>query len=133
MPAYFPPNLISLSASLGTDVALNNTSTHFDGPSVSQGTSGTWFVSGSITVKDTSTAGAIIIVYLWDGTTYIDSAAVSTPAINAYATISLSGVIKSPAGNLKISVQDISSTSGVVVSNDTGTRKDSTITAVRIG
>jgi hypothetical protein len=35
--------------SLGADVLLNNTANYFTGPSVAQGTSGTWFASGNVT------------------------------------------------------------------------------------
>lgn len=54
-----------LSNSLGADVPLNNTANYFDGPSVAQGTSGTWFASGTVTCKDT--AGASFFAKLWDG------------------------------------------------------------------
>src|SRR6516164_2647370 len=51
-------NMPVLAASLGADVILNNISNYFDGPSVAQGSSGTWFVTGNGTLTDTSaTAG----------------------------------------------------------------------------
>src|SRR5512146_502647 len=40
--------------SLSGNVALNNISNFFDGPSVAQGTGGTWFASGTVTLTDTS-------------------------------------------------------------------------------
>src|SRR2546426_953355 len=42
------PTLTPITNSLGADVALNNTANYFDGPSVAQGTSGTWFASGTV-------------------------------------------------------------------------------------
>lgn len=123
--------LNSYTSSLGADVALNNTANYFDGPSVAQGTSGTWFVSGSVTIKDTGGAAALYLK-LWDGTTVIDSTSSRVPGANQNVAISLSGVITNPAGNLRISVKDNTLTTGVIMWNDSGNSKDSTITAVRI-
>jgi hypothetical protein len=121
----------SLTNSLGADVNLNNTANYFDGPSVAQGTSGTWFVSGTVTVNDASTA--VYLAKLWDGTTVIASTETVVLSTQTVGTISLSGVITSPAGNLRISVRDTTTTAGLIKFNLTGNSKDSTITAVRIG
>jgi hypothetical protein len=120
-----------ITASLGADVALNNTANYFDGPSVAQGTSGTWFVTGTLSVQDTSGA-AQIYAKLWDGTTVIASCDMYTPVASGPVIITLSGFLASPAGNLRISAKDISSTSGVIKFNLSGNSKDSTITAIRI-
>lgn len=125
-------NLSSITNSTGADVALNNTANYFDGPVVVQGTSGTWFASGTVTVVDTAGA-ADIFAKLWDGTTVIDSSRVAIPAAGSVMTIALSGVITSPAGNLRISCKDISSTSGAIKFNSTTNSTDSTITAIRVG
>lgn len=122
----------SLTNSLGADVALNNTGTFFDGPTVAQGVVGKWLVTGTITALDTVGA-ASISAKLWDGTNTIDSANITTSSVNVAGAISLSGVITSPAGNLRISVKDATSTSGKIIFNSSGLSKDSTITAVRIG
>lgn len=124
--------LSPITASLGADVALNNTGLYFDGPSIAQGTSGTWFVSGTVTLQDTAGA-AQFRVKLWDGTTVIAATVGRTDVINAVVTVSLSGYIASPAGNLRISVSDVTSTSGVIRFNATTLSKDSTISAVRVG
>jgi hypothetical protein len=121
-----------ITNSLSGNVALNNTAAYFDGPSVAQGTTGVWSVSGTVTLRD-STSGATFHVKLWDGTTVIASAVHSTPQTNFSGAVSLSGVIASPAGNLRISAKDISTTSGQITANDTGNGADSTITAIRIG
>jgi hypothetical protein len=123
--------LSSLTNSLGADVSLSNTTLYFDGPSVAQGTTGTWFVSGTVTIVDTSGAAAFQ-VKLWDGTTVVASTQGLTNAANVVGSISVSGVIASPAGNLRISVKDLNFASGKILFNNSGNSKDSTITAVRI-
>ena len=120
-----------ITNSLGADVALNNTANYFDGPSIAQGTSGTWFVSGTVTLNNTGTAGAFL-VKLWDGTTVIASASVDGSAAGFKTSCSLSGYIASPAGNLRMTVKDQGGTSGKIVFNASGNSKDSTITAIRI-
>ena len=123
--------LTSLTNSLGADVALNNTANYFDGPSTAQGTSGTWFASGTVTLVDTVQAGSFV-AKLWDGTTVIASAWINSAGANAPTQISLSGVITSPAANIRISVKDSAATSGKIVFNQTGNSKDSTLTVLRI-
>jgi len=125
-------NCHQITNSLSGNVSLNNTTTYFDGPSVAQGTSGTWFVSGTVTVSD-SNGDAGFAAKLWDGTTVIASAFLTTRTANTLGVISLSGSISSPAANVRISVKDISSTGGSINSNSSGAFKDSTITAIRIG
>jgi hypothetical protein len=121
----------SLTASLGADVNLNNTANYFDGPSVAQGASGTWYVSGTVTVNDTSNAA--FQAKLWDGTTVIASAEVIVLSTQTVSCMSLSGIITNPAGNLRISVKDTSTTTGKLLFNLTGNSKDCTISAFRIG
>lgn len=117
--------------SLGADVLCNNTSNYFDGPSIAQGTSGTWWVSGSVTLLDTAATSAFR-VKLWDGTTVIDSTQIQGQGANIPTTVHLSGYIVSPAANLKISASDLSATTGKIVFNSSGNSKDSTISAYRI-
>lgn len=129
-PADLP--MSPIKNSLGADVNLTSTTLYFDGPSVAQGTTGTWFVSGAVTVQDTAGA-ATLDVKLWDGTTPIASARVDINAINVTRSVSLSGFIASPAGNLRISAKDTSTASGKIIANNTGNSStDSTITALRI-
>jgi hypothetical protein len=127
------PSLVSASPitnSLGADVALNNTANFFDGPSIAQGTSGTWWVSGTVTVQDTA-AAANIDCKLWDGTTVIATAATEVLSGNINS-VTLSGFLANPAGNLRISVRDQTATTGKILFNFTGLSKDSTISAHRI-
>lgn len=122
-----------ITNSLGADVALNNTSNYFDGPTVAQGTVGTWFVSGTVTVNPVN-ASSRTLAKLWDGTTVIASGALTYegPAVPTVQTITLSGFIANPAGNLRISVRNLDSTSAEILYNQSGNGKDSTITAFRI-
>ncbi len=120
-----------ITNSLGSDVALNNVSNYFDGPSVAQGATGTWFVSGTVTLQDTA-GGGRFQAKLWDGTTVIASAESVSVGASEYMSIALSGYLATPAGNLRISVKDPTSTSGKIIFNVTGNSKDSTITAFRI-
>lgn len=125
-------NLSTLTSSLGANVSLSNTSNFFDGPTVAQGTSGTWLASGTVTVQDTAGASHIDCK-LWDGTTVIASSRASVSSANLAVSIALSGTISSPAGNLRISCKDNASTTGSILFNAIGTSKDSTITVIRIG
>jgi hypothetical protein len=120
-----------ITASLGSDVALNNTANYFDGPSVAQGATGTWFVIANVTCSDTAGA-ANFFAKLWDGTTVIDSGNANGGGANIRVNITLAGVITSPVGNLKISVRDPDTTTGKIEFNRTGNSKDATITAFRI-
>jgi hypothetical protein len=88
---------------------------------------------GKIVVTLQDTAGAARInAKLWDGTTVIASAQTNTTGATGSAMISLSGYIVSPAGNIRISCQDITSTSGKITFNQSGNSKDATITAFRV-
>ena len=125
------PPMTLLNNSLGADIAMPSATTYYDGPSVAQGTVGTWFVSGTITVISTS-VGADAQVKLWDGTTVIASAETLSTGANAPASTTLSGIITNPAGNLRLTAKNISAATGVIKFNATGNAKDSTITAIRI-
>lgn len=127
--AYIPSGS-QITVSLSGDVNLNNTSNYFDGPSVAQGATGVWYATGNVTVTDT--AGVFSIsCKLWDGTTIIASGntALST---NSVVGVALSGYLASPAGNIRISCKDASSTSGKILFNASGNSKDSTISAFRV-
>lgn len=118
-----------LTNSLSADVYLNNTALYFDGPTVSQGTTGTWFASGAVSI--TASQGHEMYVKLWDGTTVISSARAAFNAANHATSVSLSGYITNPAGDIRISVRDASGF-GYILWNNTGNEKDSTISAFRI-
>jgi hypothetical protein len=125
------PVLSSITNSLGSDTAISNAG-YTDGPSVAQGATGTWWASGAVTFLDTS--GATQIKFkLWDGTTVIASASVATPAANFTASVTLSGYLASPAGNLRISATSTAAGATSTFSfNASGNSKDCTISAIRI-
>lgn len=120
-----------ITNSLVANVLLNNTTAYFDGPSIAQGTVGTWFVSGTVTLIDTA-GSAYFLAKLWDGTTVIASSEITTISATSQLTLSLSGGITNPAGNIRISVSDITSTSGKMLFNTSNNLKDCTISAYRI-
>lgn len=119
-----------ITNSLGADISLSNTANYFDGPSVAQGSGGTWFASGTVTVTDSTTA--VIKAKLWDGTTVIASTEEVCLSTETVISISLSGMINNPAGNIRISVNDTTTTAGKIVFNLSGNGKDSTLTAFRL-
>lgn len=119
-----------ITNALGADVNLTIAANYFDGPSVAQGTSGTWYASGTVTV--TGTAGDTILVKLWDGTTVIASSMMICDATIGSVSISLSGYISSPAANIRLSVRDSTTTTGKIRFNQTGNSKDSVLTAFKV-
>lgn len=125
-------NIETFTAALSADVLLNNVSNYQNGPAVAQGTGAkTWEVTGSVTCTDTAGAAAFD-GKLWDGTTVIASGRTSNVAANFGVVLTLSGIIASPAGNLRLDVKGASSTAGLIKFNLTGNGKDATITAKRI-
>jgi hypothetical protein len=130
LPAARLNGLSNTSNTLGADVALNNTGLYFDGPSIAQGTTGTWWACGQVTVIDT--AAANIAAKLWDGTTVIASLSATIPLANIAVPFSLCGYLATPAANIRISVKDLSNTTGLIKFNGSGNSADSKISAFRI-
>lgn len=125
-------DLSPITNSLSGDVVLNDITLYFTGPSVAQGTAGTWFASGTVSLVD-SVGSANYDCKLWDGTTVIASCRANAQGAATPTTATLSGFITSPAGNIRISVKDATNPNGLIKFNFTGNSKDSTITAMRIG
>ncbi len=121
-----------LTKSTTADVALTTTG-FFAGPAVSQGSSGTWLVIGSVSISNGTVGNCTCYGQLYDTTTTVDAGVVSmSPGFGA--TMTLAGILASPAGNLQIRVaSNVASASIVINFNVTGFSKDSTITAFRIG
>lgn len=131
--AYQHAALSRVENSLGADVNLNNTSTFFDGPSVSL-TAGTWLLVGHVAVLD-SAGPASIISRLWDGTTVEDQGIVTTPAASFFCMIPVSGIVTvGSTTTYKISVKDLTGTTGVMkaASEGVGSASASSLRAVRI-
>jgi hypothetical protein len=126
-------SLTTASNVLGADVALNNTANYFTGPSMAQGSTGTWFASGTVTLNDTNAGASNFYCKLWDGSTVISSTNVAhTATANLRVSIALSGTLASPAGNIRISCRNLDSTAAVIEFNRTGEAKDSSIYGFRI-
>lgn len=123
-------SLPALTNTTSADITATTTG-YVDGPSVAQGTSGSWFASGQVTVRDNAGV-AIMSAKLWDGSAIINSAAVSIPAAGEVMVMPLTGVLTNPSGNIRISVLDGTSSRGVILFNQSGNSKDSTLTVVRI-
>jgi hypothetical protein len=123
----------AVTASLGANVNMTATGTYFTGPSIAQGTDGTWWVSGTVTLANT-VGGDTVNVKLWDGATVIASCRLHiTSVAGTYCGVAqLSGYILGPAGNLRISVSPVSRTDGLIAYNVSGNSKDSSISAFRI-
>lgn len=122
-----------ITNSLGANVTLSNTGLYFDGPSVAQGSTGTWFASGTVTLQSAANNSDEFEVKLWDGTTVIASTQTTIQSLAPYITsVSLSGYLASPVGNLRISVKCTISTDASIAYNASGNSKDSTISAFRI-
>ena len=116
---------------LSGDVTLNNTSNYFLGPTCAQGTTGTWWAAGTVVVTD-SNGAATFSVKLWDGTTVIASAVVRTTGAGTSTSCALAGFLASPAGNIRISVKDSTSTGGTLQYNGSGESKDATLSVIQI-
>lgn len=124
-------SLTSLTNTLGADVNLNNTGSYFTGPTVSQGTTGTFLVVGQVTLRDTS-ASAAMNVRITDGTNVHASTRSGTISSAASVSVPISAIVTNPAGDLRIQANDPTSTSGLIQFNASGNSKDSTITVIRI-
>lgn len=125
--------LTNITNVLAADVPLNNTANYFDGPSCAQGTTGTWLAMGTVVCNDSAASNTTFDAKLWDGTTVIASAqGVSIATANAPVSLSLVGVLASPAGNIRISVKDPTAATGQIKFNLSGNSRDSTLTVIRI-
>ncbi|WP_407160169.1 hypothetical protein [Bradyrhizobium sp. STM 3557] len=131
LPAARLGGMSALTNSLASPVTMTTQSTYYDGPTIAQGSSGTWLVLGNVSLAPNA-AGNVIACKLWDGTTVIDSGVKTPSAVGTSSGIHLSGVLASPAGNLRISCTNASANGGSIASSNGIDAKASTITAVRI-
>lgn len=120
----------AITSSLSSNVDMTTSASYFDGPSVAQGSTGTWFVTGTVTLF--GAASDVLHVKLWDGAPVVASGETTIPP-NTVTSLSLSGIITTPAGNLRISCQNTSGGGGSMLANLSGGGKDCTISAFRIG
>ena len=126
------PILSSFSATLGANVTLNNTAAWFDGPSISQGTTGVFLVVAHVTLTNPTT-NSNPSARLYDGTTVWASGRSSTWTAGGLICISISALVTNPAGNLRLQGNDPQFTNTIMSFNASGQSKDTMINAVRIG
>lgn len=125
-------SLFSATTALGADVAINNTANYFDGPSQSVVAGvGTYYVSATVSFKNTA-AAANLWGKIWDGTSLINSGNLTTGAANFVGSMTLTGVITNPAGNIRFSGKDAGSTASAFIFNASGNSRDCNLTVVRI-
>ncbi len=121
----------SLTNSLTAPVSLSSTAL-FVGPTVSQGSSGTWLAMAGVTIGNATGGNMTAFAQLYDTSTTIDSGSLSLS--NGFSgVIALSGVIASPAGNIQVRVASNVAPNGTIGSSGSGFTKDSTLTVIRIG
>ena len=126
------PVLSSFSAALGANVALNNTATWFDGPSIAQGTTGVFLVIGHLTfINSANNINPSIRIY--DGTSVWASGRGSTWTAGAASIATISAIVTNPAGNLRLQGNDPQFTTSTMLANFSGQAKDCMINAARIG
>jgi len=125
-------SLTKSTNSLGADVTLTPTNTYVDGPSVAQGSTGTWCAFGTVTLQNASAATNHYDVRLYDGTTVIASTQAIQTITGVQAVVSLSGCLASPAGNIRISARNSDNNTAAFKFNISGNAKDSTLTVFRI-
>ncbi|WP_340672455.1 hypothetical protein [Bradyrhizobium ottawaense] len=123
----------SFASALGADVAMSTVNTLFDAVSLSVGTSGTFLIIGTMSLKDTS-AAAKFLARLTDGTNiYAYSGWVySTGAGNA-VQVTLAAIATNPVGPIRMQGFNATSANGKIVYNDAGAAKDTQLVAIKIG
>ena len=124
------PVLTKITNNLGANVALTVASTYYDGPSVAQGLVGTWFAIGTVTLENAAITR--FNCKLYDGTTVMASCSTAQSTGGGYVSATLSGIITTPAGNIRIAVADLLG-GGTIVYDVTSFATDSSIRAIRIG
>lgn len=127
------PAITSFSAVLGANVAIPAANTWVDGPAIAQGTSGTFVVVATASLKDTGQA-APLCARLTDGTTvYGDTGIVYNVGAGARTQGTIIAIVTNPVGNLKIQATIMATSSGgVLVANDSGVGQDTKIVAIKI-
>ncbi|MCB8994768.1 MAG: hypothetical protein H6538_04090 [Bacteroidales bacterium] len=130
--------LNSVTSSFTSDVSITSANTYFNGPAVTL-PEGTWFISGTVTVQNTSGSSGEITAKLWDlGSIVVSSTESYVRSGNWVVSMTVSGVVTlSSSTTLYISVASQAGiNSGKIkaaaVNNSAGNNA-SMINAVRIG
>lgn len=92
-------NLTPLTDSLNANVPFGTAPV--DGPSVQQGFNGSWFASATMTLHSGGVADNLF-VDLTDGVTLIDTTVFHASAGSSFFTVSVSGFIVNPVGDIRI-------------------------------
>jgi len=124
--------LTKLSNYLGADVALSNTGTFFAGPTVAQGSTGVFFADGCVTVADSAASPSFITPKLWDGTNVVSTNPTHLPSSGTSVSLCVSGIFTNPPGNIRIDVNDATTTTGKIIFNSSGLSKDSYVNVIRL-
>ena len=132
---FVSTGLTTGTSSLGVDVTMTNANQYYPGPSVSLA-AGTWFITGTITVFNSSATAGSATARLWDGTTTFSSSESYLRQTPNVTSISLSGIVTLAATTtIRISAastQPASTISSSTLNNPVGNNA-SFINAVRIG
>lgn len=123
--------LSTASNVLGSNVALTNTASFFDGPSMAQGSTGVWFACGTVTLKDTNAGNSSFVARITDGTT-VAAATESIQASQFPTSLSVCGIFTNPAGNIRIQGQDRTNTTNANILASGSTSSESTIWGFRL-
>jgi hypothetical protein len=122
---------------LGANVALNNTSSYFNGPNTgSIGANGqTWLITATATFSDTAGA-AFFEAAIHNGSSYVAATGMQSSATNFQAVVALSVVVTlSAATTFTLRGRDFNSTSGLLLTTGAAAaiaNKATSITAVRL-
>jgi hypothetical protein len=123
------------SSSLGANVTMTNANQYYTGPSVSLAV-GTWYITGTITVYNSSGTAGSATARLWDATTTFSSSEAYLRQTPNLASISLSGIVTLTATTtIRISAASTQAASVIraaALNNGVGNNA-SFINAVRIG
>lgn len=125
--------LSAITNSLGSNTALNN-STYTNGPIIAQGTTGTWYVTGTVTLTDSATT-ALISCKIFDTVTttnILSSVAEHAQVAGLNSSVSMSGFLATPGGSIALACKSSAAATSSMVFNASGNSKDSTLTGFRV-
>lgn len=125
-------NMQTIVNQLTGNVSLNNVANYFTGPTVAQGSTGTWLALAVVTCVDTGGA-ATFNARLSDGTNLKGSTQITSAGANSYVTIPLIGQFSAPPGNIRVEVKDATAVTGAISANDgVSGNVNSTLIVIRI-
>lgn len=118
---------------LSSDVTLTTAGTYYDGPTVSQGTTGKFFFLAQASCKN-STGSSPFAARVTDGTTVFgNSSIVYNTSAGARVPAIAFGIATNPVADLKLQAADLANNGTKMVFNDSGAGHDSYLLVARIG